>query len=108
MIPIRLAVRNFMPYRDNVPPLETGLVGGRVLLNTRDNDTVRVIEVLRLGEIVRDLLGHDAQEASDDLALADQRLGDVLGEVYGNREADAVRRRVDRRVDTYDRAVYVD
>jgi hypothetical protein len=104
-----IAVRDRLAVQldDDVVALQTGLLGGRALDDVLHDDALQARQTEALGDLRRHVGDVHAHHGALDRAGGDELLGDVAREIDGHREADALRVRVDRRVDADDLAADV-
>ena len=86
------AVGDFLAvvFEHDVAVLEAGLVGGAFGHDVADERAGGVLELELFGQRRGDVLDHDAEVAAGDMAVLDEAVHDVAGEVGRDGEADAL------------------
>ena len=96
---------------DDVAGLDAGLVAGAVAFDHPDQRAVRAIESERIGELCIDFLNRHADAAACDLAVRDQLILHIAGNIDRHRERQAhvaARAAVDLRIDADDFALEIE
>ena len=92
---------------DHVAFLDAGLVGGLAFLDTGHEGAMRILHIQGLGGVFIDILDHDTEPAAADLLAALELGDDVVGEVAGHGEADALAGSDDGGIDADDLTLHI-